>query len=110
MLDTGPKPVGLGAYWSLIRPNEAATGTLYGLTRVAADLEPDQAAHVWGMTEPSLTPLLTTEQLGDILQVPPRTLEDWRTRDYGPKYLRLGKRVRYRAADVDLWLQAQGAA
>ncbi|MBB4667427.1 excisionase family DNA binding protein [Microbacterium marinum] len=54
--------------------------------------------------------LLTQTELAEYLQVPVRTIEDWRTRDYGPKFLRVGRRVRYRESDVDAWLDAQEAA
>jgi excisionase family DNA binding protein len=35
------------------------------------------------------------------LNVPARTLEDWRYRGEGPPYVRLGRGVRYRRSDVD---------
>ena len=35
------------------------------------------------------------------------TLAKWRLRGYGPRYLKLGSRVRYREADIDEWLAAQ---
>lgn len=50
----------------------------------------------------SLPELLTPLQVGEILQVKPRTLEDWRARRCGPAlpFVRLGRTVRYRRADV----------
>lgn len=68
------------------------------------DQSPFDAVHVVDMsTEPlnrsgsaaAPTRLLTTEELAEYLQIPARTLEDWRHRDYGPKFARMGKRVRY---------------
>ena len=41
------------------------------------------------------------------LGVPHRTLEDWRYRSVGPRYLKVGRVVRYRRADVDAWLAAR---
>jgi hypothetical protein len=35
-----------------------------------------------------------------------RTLQDWRFRGVGPKYYKLGKRVIYDSADLDLFLAA----
>lgn len=35
------------------------------------------------------------------------TLRHWRANDTGPKSARIGRRVRYRAADVDAWIAAQ---
>lgn len=38
------------------------------------------------------------------LNAPERTLEDWRYRGDGPPFVRMGRRIRYRRADVDAWL------
>jgi excisionase family DNA binding protein len=56
---------------------------------------------------PRLTPgrLLTIEELSDYLQVPVKTLYDWRHRRLGPQGLRVGRYVRYRQSDVDAWLE-----
>lgn len=89
------------------------------LLRGGPDHIPVGAVHVVGMsTQPlnrtettgSRTRLLTTEELAEYLQIPARTLEDWRHRDYGPKYARMGKRVRYRQSAVDSWLEEIEAA
>lgn len=48
--------------------------------------------------------LLTLEQVAGYLQVPVKTLYDWRHRGLGPKGLRVGRYVRYRQSDVDAWL------
>ncbi|MGH9034275.1 MAG: helix-turn-helix transcriptional regulator [Acidimicrobiia bacterium] len=48
--------------------------------------------------------LLTLEQVAGYLQVPVKTLYDWRHRGLGPRGLRVGRYVRYRQADVDAWL------
>lgn len=42
--------------------------------------------------------------LGDL---PVRTLESWRYRNTGPAYFRVGRRIRYRVADLDSWLEEQ---
>lgn len=46
--------------------------------------------------------LLTPAEVADLLKVKPRTLEDWRLGRAGPAlpFVRLGRTVRYRAADV----------
>lgn len=49
--------------------------------------------------------LLTIEELSQYLQVPVKTLYDWRHRGLGPRGLRVGRYVRYRQADVDAWLE-----
>lgn len=56
-------------------------------------------------TNTRLAPLLTPEDLSDMLQMPLRTLDDWRYRHVGPDYIRIGKRVRYRLSSVEAWLE-----
>ena len=52
--------------------------------------------------------LLTQEQVAEILQIHPGTLENWRTRGEGPRFVKLGNKrrspIRYRRQDVDDWL------
>lgn len=54
--------------------------------------------------------LLTPTQVADLLQVKIDTLEAWRGKRIGPAWIKLGegKRspVRYRRADVDIYLKA----
>lgn len=38
----------------------------------------------------------------------PRTLEGWRRIGRGPSYQRVGRSVRYRKRDVELWLAREG--
>lgn len=52
-----------------------------------------------------MTGLLTIEELSQYLQVPVKTLYDWRHRGLGPRGLRVGRYVRYRQTDVDAWLE-----
>lgn len=52
-----------------------------------------------------LTVLLTPEDLSTMLQMPERTLDDWRYRGLGPNFIRVGKRIRYRPAAVEAWLK-----
>lgn len=49
---------------------------------------------------------------GDYLKVPPKTLRQWRYLNQGPRYVKVGRHVRYRRSDVDAWLsrQSRGAA
>jgi len=48
--------------------------------------------------------VLTREQAADYLAVPRGTLDVWRSRGKGPKYVRLGRSVRYRVATLDAFL------
>ena len=51
-------------------------------------------------------PLLTTNQAADFLHMTVRFLENRRTVGGGPRYIRVGGRVRYRSADLDAWATA----
>lgn len=49
--------------------------------------------------------LATTDEVATYLRKPPRTLEQWRYRGVGPRYIKVGGRdVRYRWQDVEAWL------
>ncbi|GAA4362871.1 helix-turn-helix domain-containing protein [Nocardioides caricicola] len=50
--------------------------------------------------------LLTPAEVSEILQVPTRTLERWRTERRGPRFGRFGRHVRYRRVDVDAYISA----
>lgn len=49
--------------------------------------------------------IYSPEELAEYLQVPVRTLYYWRERKTGPKAAAIGKHLRYRASDVDRWLE-----
>lgn len=51
--------------------------------------------------------LLTPAEVAERLRVSTRTLEFWRHQGRGPAFVRLGKRVRYRADDVEGFIDAQ---
>lgn len=53
--------------------------------------------------------LADTEEVAEYMSKPPRTLEQWRYRGVGPRYLKVGRDVRYRWEDVDAWLDEQGS-
>ena len=51
--------------------------------------------------------LLTNDEVAGLLGISPRTLESWRVnfaQPVGPKFLRLGRAIRYRPEDVDAYL------
>lgn len=51
--------------------------------------------------------LLTPAQLADELGMTVAQLAQWRYRgDYGPKFLKEGRFIRYRRVDVDAWLES----
>jgi hypothetical protein len=51
----------------------------------------------------------TPETLSEFLEVPVRTLEDWRGRDYGPAWFRAGNRIRYTPSAVRDWMEGQSS-
>jgi len=51
--------------------------------------------------------LLTSEETAAYLNTSPRLLNDWRYREQGPPWLKLGRRtVRYSKQALDEWLAA----
>lgn len=51
----------------------------------------------------------TTEQVADYLQLPHKTLAEWRSRGTGPRYFKVGRHVRYKWSEVETWLASQHA-
>ncbi len=51
--------------------------------------------------------LLDTSELAEHLTNKPNTIEGWRIKGVGPRYIKIGRLVRYRLADVEEWLEAQ---
>ena len=52
--------------------------------------------------------LIDPETLSDETGIPVERLQSWRRRGMGPKWVRLGRRPRYRLTDVECWLAARG--
>jgi excisionase family DNA binding protein len=46
-------------------------------------------------------------QVAEYLQIPDKTLAEWRSRGIGPRYHKVGRYVRYRWSDVEAWLDSQ---
>ena len=51
--------------------------------------------------------LLTTEEAAAHVGVSPRTLERYRVTGAGPRFLKVGRKVLYRLADLDAWLESR---
>lgn len=51
--------------------------------------------------------LYTQDQLALAWQKPPAVLANWRYMGLGPKFIKIGKSVRYRASDLETYLDAQ---
>lgn len=56
-----------------------------------------------------VTKLLRLSEVAEITGIPEATLRFWRHQGTGPKSARLGRRVVYREADVQAWIDAQFA-
>lgn len=48
--------------------------------------------------------LLTEEQAAELLALSVRTLQAWRPRGAGPRFVRAGRAIRYRKADLAAWI------
>ncbi len=55
-------------------------------------------------------PLLTPDDVAALCGVPKATLYVWRSKNRGPRAIRIGKHLRYRQADFDAWLEEQADA
>lgn len=48
--------------------------------------------------------LMSAPEIAEYLGVPLATIYQWRSRQSGPRGIKVGKHVRYRRADVEAWL------
>ncbi len=51
--------------------------------------------------------MLRTKEAAEYLGLTKATLEAWRTRGGGPVFLKLGKAVRYRKTDLDIFIESR---
>lgn len=56
--------------------------------------------------ETNLSPLLSAGRAAELIGNHPKTLEKWRARGIGPKYLRLGGRIRYTAQAIQEYISS----
>lgn len=54
--------------------------------------------------------LLTTAEVAALTRAPEASVRFWRFQGTGPKSFKVGRRVVYRAADVQAWLEEQERA
>ena len=54
--------------------------------------------------------LLTPAEVAEYLGVPEKTLAQWRSDRHGPLPLRIGRYVRYRLCDIQIWVDEQATA
>jgi excisionase family DNA binding protein len=49
--------------------------------------------------------VMTTKQAAEYLAMSHKTLEDWRRKGEGPRFIKVGSRsVRYRQSELDAWI------
>lgn len=53
--------------------------------------------------------LLDQNEVAVMLGVSPKTLEYWRWKKVGPKFLKVGRLVRYRVSDVESYIKSLAA-
>lgn len=51
--------------------------------------------------------LLTLQQVAERYNIAENSLRYWRVQGTGPKSARIGRRVMYRAADIEKWVEEQ---
>ena len=57
----------------------------------------------------NLSPLLSTKEAGKYLGLSTSTLNKWRCFGTGPRFVKLGRAVRYRKAELDEYLKEHSA-
>ena len=57
------------------------------------------------VTQPEL---LTPKQVAEKLQVDVQLLNQWRSARKGPKFVKLGRFIRYKSDELQEWIDAQG--
>ncbi|WP_373693252.1 helix-turn-helix transcriptional regulator [Desulfobulbus sp.] len=54
-------------------------------------------------TDFSIRTHLTSQELAERLRMSPGTLQNWRTKGFGPRYIKFGKHVLYPISIVEQW-------
>lgn len=49
--------------------------------------------------------LLTRDEAAALLLLNPRTLDNWRSKGKGPRYVKAGRKVAYRMTDLTAWVE-----
>ncbi len=51
--------------------------------------------------------LLEPAEVAESLRIPEKTLAQWRYLGKGPRFVKVGRFIRYRLVDIEAWLAAQ---
>lgn len=57
-----------------------------------------------------MTTWLDTKQAAEHVRLAPKTLANWRALGIGPAFRRVGRVIRYDAAELDRYVETNGAA
>ena len=57
-----------------------------------------------------ITPLVDEDNLADLLNVQVKSVQAWRSRGGGPKFIRVGRLVRYSQDDIEAWVASRRMA
>ena len=49
--------------------------------------------------------LLNTREVADLLGISPNTLDIWRTKNRGPRFIKVGRYVRYQQTDLENFIK-----
>lgn len=66
-----------------------------------------RSAHTWRPNASNSQLFLTSDEAATYLGLKRCTLEAWRCRGGGPKYLKFGNAVRYRLSDLESWIESR---
>lgn len=68
----------------------------------------DSRGHPFHLRPTALEPdaLVTEIDAADFLRLSVRTLQAWRHQRHGPAFVRAGRAIRYRRADLIAWIEA----
>ena len=64
-----------------------------------------QAPRTTRPAKDTATPLYDTREAAAYIDHEPATLEQWRYQGKGPRFVKIGRSVRYRRADLDAFLE-----
>jgi predicted DNA-binding transcriptional regulator AlpA len=51
--------------------------------------------------------LMTEQQASKFLELSPKTLQKYRMQGGGPKFIKIGRKIRYRRKHLDEWLETR---
>jgi hypothetical protein len=55
-------------------------------------------------THTDMAALISGRELSREFGIPERTLDQWRYLGRGPRFIRVGRHIRYRRTDIEAWL------